>query len=181
MLGRGFCLTCHRSYPACIRTQLSAVGTLIQASRRIAISALTPARPLTTRDRATRDTPSCAAASVTPIPSSGSTSSFKMLPGWGVEHVHDGHLFSDSLNNRPILHFRLQMQRLAANCRLLLLPNARQVRLLVGAISSQLHPFHAEFWRHEAIIIACLASPHVPLQCQLLILFQKTVVVLITI
>ena len=38
--GRGFCLACHGSYSACMNTQLSAVGPLIQASSRMAISAL---------------------------------------------------------------------------------------------------------------------------------------------
>src|SRR5574337_1890708 len=50
---------------------------------RSAISGETAPRPLSTRDRVTRDTPNCAAASVTVSPSAGSTSSRNVRPGCG--------------------------------------------------------------------------------------------------
>src|SRR5665811_27477 len=41
------------------------------------------ARPFSTRDSATRDTPNCWAACVTLSPNAGSTSSRSVRPGWG--------------------------------------------------------------------------------------------------
>src|SRR5690554_4840525 len=62
---------------------MMAVGAGIHLDRRIAKSGVTPALPLMKRENWTRDTPSCLAACVTVRPSSGRTSSFRMLPGCG--------------------------------------------------------------------------------------------------
>ena len=53
------------------------------ASMRKAMSGDMAARPFNTRDNATRDTPNCSAAWVTPRPNAGSTSSHSVRPGWG--------------------------------------------------------------------------------------------------
>ena len=55
----------------------------IPASMRSAISGEMAARPLSTRESATRDTSSCCAVSVTVSPSAGNTSSRSVRPGWG--------------------------------------------------------------------------------------------------
>ena len=62
---------------------LKAARERLNPSRRSAISGEMAARPLSTRDRAARVTPSCRATSVTVSPSAGSTSSRSVSPGWG--------------------------------------------------------------------------------------------------
>ena len=75
-----FFFACQRSYWPCIRSQIS--GPLpTHLPTRSAISAVMAERPLITRDRVTRDTPSCSAASVTLSCSSGNTSSRMIRPG----------------------------------------------------------------------------------------------------
>lgn len=80
IFGRGLRDARHRSYEACIRSHDSALPPSAAASLR-AMSALTAARPLTTRDRATRDTPSFLANSLTVRPDSPSTVSRRTSPG----------------------------------------------------------------------------------------------------
>src|SRR5207244_7840869 len=64
IFGRRLRLARQRSYAACIRSHYSA-DPPSAADSRSAISALTAARPLITRESATRDTPSRRANSVT--------------------------------------------------------------------------------------------------------------------
>jgi hypothetical protein len=71
----------------CMPSQTSAMGPSTHSSRRSARSVEIAALPLTTRDRATRVSPSCCAASVTVRPSAGRMSSRMISPGWGGSNM----------------------------------------------------------------------------------------------
>ena len=101
-LGRRFFAARHRSYDACIVNHDSADPPSAAASAS-AISALTAARPLSTRESATRDTPRRLANSVTVIPPASITVSFNTSPGCGGLYMRVAmvRFFSDSPRNQP--------------------------------------------------------------------------------